>query len=53
MSLAALITKLFEQIGKNMALSVPELADPRKSNESDRSIHVTPARRPVWPVCCG
>jgi hypothetical protein len=53
MSLAALIASFFERIGKNMTLPVPDSADSQNAKGSDPSIRVTPARRPIWPVCCG
>lgn len=53
MSLATLIARLFERIGKNMTLPVPDSVDSQSANGTDPSIRVTPARRPIWPVCCG
>lgn len=52
MSLATLIVKLLEQIGSGRTY-LPVQETPAGKPQGIAPITVTPARRPVWPTCCG
>jgi hypothetical protein len=53
MTFVGFIAKLLERIGDNLMPRVDETAEPQALPDGERTIHVTPARRPVWPTCCG
>jgi hypothetical protein len=52
MSLTTLIVKLLEQIGSSRTHLLAQ-ETPTGEPQNASSIKVTPARRPIWPTCCG
>lgn len=49
----AMVARLFEMIGESMIALPQNQVATEKQRAEDGAIKVTPARRPIWPSCCG